>query len=376
MSQTAKNPEIEPAPLHLHCADAPEQQFTPEEEMERAKVVMQSAPRMPAVGFFGSRYGEKWHVDMVALPHNAVRRQLYDAFTIANALGKLNLDVAAADLDRVYAWLGTLDYFISATLAAEDKFLYPIIDANIRKAKTADGNPAYLPEFLSIHGRRSAKAQIRELLTNARKTRDVATGETSAKINALRYALDQFGANVLDYYAAMEKFVPKLLKKSLRNGQKEKDKLERKLFDYLLSESHGTVLAVMLMQCIESRTKRADFIVRNIKKEKDRQIFRAHVKTVEETHMRLASYFDAAASKYERRFNVNTFLEHYDTNTDAQQTLEMLGDIDLNDEEDSAAAAPAAITDGASTQLPEENRSQATPAVGLDDDVIEVLTDV
>lgn len=326
---------------------------------------------MPAVGLHGGRYGDKWHVDLVALSHNAVRRQLYDAFTIANALGKLALDVAEADLARVYAWLGTLDRFVNAVLHAEDRFLYPIVDANMRKAKTADGTPVHLPELLSVRGRQAAKIQIRELLADARKTRDVATGATPAKINALRFALDQFGANVLDYFAAMERFVPKLLKKGLRNGPKEKEKVEKKLFEHLLSEPHGAMLAALLLQCIESRARRAEFVSRNIRKEKDRASFKTHVKKVEATHMQLARSFDDVAQKYERKFNVGTFLEHYDANADGQgqMTLAMLGDMDIN-EEGQGSAAP---TGDAVAQI---GGGVEEMGDGLDDDVIEVLTEV
>lgn len=375
-------------PIQLHCASALETSFVPAEQMERAKIVMQSAPRMPAVGFFGARYGEKWYVDMVALTHNAVRRQLYDAFTIANALGKLTLDVAEADLARVYAWMGTLDRFVNAVFKAEDRFLYPVIDTNIRKAKTADGSPVYLPELLSVRGRQKAKLHILELLSSARKTRDVATGETTAKINALRYALDQFGAKILDYFVSMEKFVPKMLKKGLKNGVKEKEKMEKKMFEFFLGEGHGAMLAALLMQCIESRSRRSEFLGRSMKRVKDRESFKLHVKKVEATHMQVAPVFDDVAQQYERRFNVNMFLEQYEADRDGQATLQMLGDIDINDdgvrtvevdevdevddEEDDQfvdVAVPVALPEPDVTDV-----TEVEDGVGMDDDVLEVYT--
>lgn len=357
--------------VQLHAANALTASFTPEEEMDRSKAVMQSSPRMPAVGFYGGRYGDRWHVDMVVLTHNAVRRQLYDAFTIANALGNLILDVPDADLSRFYAWLATLKRFVSAVFAAEDKFLYPLVDTAVKKAKTPEGNDVYLPEMLSVRGRYNAKTQVLELLTNARKTRDVATGEIPAKIHALRYALDQFGANILDYFATVDKFVPKLLKRALKNGEKEKLKMEKKLFEYFVGEPHGAMLASILMQCIESRSKRHDFLKRNIRKQKDRDEFKAFVKRAESTHMTLASTFDALASKYERKFSVNTFLQHYGANADANAmaALEMLGDMDINEEGMSGQPQNPALKDAEPRQV-DPDRGE-----GLDDDIIEVLTE-
>ena len=364
-------------PIQLHVSNAVTDSFTPEAESERAKVVMQSQPRMPAVGFYGGRYGDKWNVDMVALSHNAIRRQLYDAFTIANALGKLSLDIVEADLARVYAWLGTLNSFVTAVFDAEDRFLYPIIESNIKKARTSDGQPVTLPELLSVRGRHHAKTHILELLSTARKTRNVATGEITAKINALRYALDQFGANMLDYFAAMERFVPKLLKKAIRNGTKEKEKMEKKVFEYMSQQPHGAMLAALLMQCIESRSKRHDFLTRNIKKEKDRISFKEHVKKVEATHMTLAPAFDTVATKYERRFNVSTFLQHYASNADAKQTLEMFGDMDINEEgmgTDTEIPSNEDVIATQSTQLGSTNGNddEEEDGVGMDDDVIEI----
>ncbi|KAI0567574.1 hypothetical protein FGB62_1g527 [Gracilaria domingensis] len=331
--------------------------------MERAKVVMSSSTRMPAVAYFGARYGHKWHVDIVALPHNAVRRQLFDAFIMSNALGKLQLDVADADLARVYAWLGTLEAFVRAVFNAEARFVFPLIDANVHKATTSDGKPVYLPELISVRGRVNAQQRILELLATARKTRDVATGETVAKITALRYALDQFGANVLDYFAAIERFAPKLFKKVLRNGQRQQHKIENKMFEFVQRHEQGSMLAALLMQCIESRTTRQQFVERNLKK-RQRAQFMVDVKRVENTHMRLAAAFDQAATNYEKRFNVAKFLQHYDAQGDSKVTLAMLGENDINAESE-------VLVDNKSP-LEEDDSSRG---VALDDDVLEVYTE-
>lgn len=329
-TQNGNSDEGSVSPIHLDCSNALTTEMSADEQGERAKAVMQSAPRMPAVGFFGGRYGDRWYVDIVTMPHNAVRRQLFDAFLMANALGKLILDVTEADLARVYAWLGTLDAFVKVVFEIEDNFVYPLVDTHVRNARTAAGEPVYLPELLSARGRREAKAHVVDLLSDARKTRDVVTGETVAKVNALRYALDQFGANILDYFSAMERFAPKLLKKAVKHGEREKQKLERKMFEFVLSQPQGAMLGALLTQCIESRNRRKDFIDRNIRKDKHRAQFRAHVKSVENSHMQLARTFDHLATQYERKFNMNTFVQHYDANKDGKQTLEMFGDIDIN----------------------------------------------
>lgn len=312
--------------MHLDCAGAMSSPMSTEDSVVRARTVMEASQRMPAVGFFGGRYGDRWYVDMVALSHNAMRRQLFDAYVMANALAKMAHDVSDADLARVYAWLGSLDLFVSACFDAEEVLLYPLMDQALRRIATP------YPPSLVLLQRMSAKNKILDLLSAARKTRDVATSETRARINALRYALDRFGEAILAYFSLTEGFMPKLFRAGLKNGPKEKMRMERRLFDYMLRQPHGGMLGALLLQCIDSKERRADFLQRNIRKEKERDLFKEHVRTVENRHMHLSTAFDNVASKYERVFSVQTFMEGSQADPDAGRGLQMLGDIDLNAE--------------------------------------------
>lgn len=316
----------QPAPVQLNCAEALRIQLSPDESLDRARTVLEASSRMPAVGLFGGRYGERWHVDVVALPHNAIRRQLYDAYVMTNALAKMALDVTEGDLARVYAWLGSLDRLISALFDAEELYLFPLVDAALRRLRVS-----YPPDLVLLQ-RTSTKHNILDLLSAARKTRDVATSETRARINALRYALDHFGEAILDYFTFTEGFMPKLFRAGLKNGEKEKLKLERRVFDHLLRQPHGGMLGALLLQCIESRDLRALFLERNIRRDKERELFKEHVRTVEMRHMHLATAFDAVATKYEKRFNVNTFMHCSSRGAQSDIDLRALGDIDLNAE--------------------------------------------
>jgi hypothetical protein len=255
-----------------------------------------------------------------------VRRQLFDAFLIANALAKMAHDVAEADLARMYAWLGALDRFVTAIFDAEERYLFPLVDGALRRLSMP-----YPPDLVLIN-RTSKKHNILDLISAARKTRDVASHEIRPRITALRYALDRFGESILDYFAFTEGFVPRLLKTGLKHGAKDQIKLERQVFDFLLKQPHGGTLGALLMQCIESRQRRAEFLIRNVKREKEREQFREHVKQVETRHMNLAATFDKLAMKYERTFGVQTFMDLCATTADNEETLHMLGDIDLNEE--------------------------------------------
>lgn len=319
----AGTPGDKPAPIQLHCADALSAPLGPAERMSRAKAVLEASQRMPAVAFFGGAYGERWYVDMIALPHNAVRRQLYDAFLIANALTKMVYDVAEADLARVYAWLGSLDRFVTAIFDAEERFLYPLVDSALRRI----GMPC--PARLVMVQRTKTKHEILDLLSATRKTRDVASTEVRARIYALRYAMDQFGERILEYLHFTEGFIPKLFKSGLKNGEKEKLRTERAMFDFLLAQPHGGLLGALLLQCIDDRARRADFVTRNIKRKREREAFDDHIRVVETRHMHLAAAFENTATQYERVYSVHTFMSLCSTDVSKEETLRMIGDVDL-----------------------------------------------
>lgn len=313
------------AHIHLHCADALTTTFSREDRCARARTVVEAGGRMPALGFFGT-YGDRWYVDLVALPDNAVRRQMLDAYTMANALAKMSHDVAAPDLARVYGWLGTLDGFVCACFEAEERFLYPLVEQASRRLGAA------CPQGLEPRCRVQAKKDIRALLQAAMKTRDVTSSETRGRIKALRYALDQFGEAVLAYFSLKEGFIPKLFRTGLKNGEKEKGRLDRAFFDFLLDQPQGGMMAALVLQCIESRKGRAAFIQRNIKKSKERTLFNQHIRTVENRHMKLPSAFATVSGEYEQLFDVNTFMESAAENPDAARGFDSLcedADLDL-----------------------------------------------
>lgn len=311
-------------PLHLHCAHALTTQFSPEHRCLRAQTVLQAGARMPALAFH-STYGHRWYVDIVALPNNALRRQLFDAYTMANALAKMANDVATSDLARVYGWLGTLDLFLRACFEAEERFLYPLVERASRNSSI----PCHAKLLPTV--RAQAKVRIVVLLQAAMKTRIVTSCEIRGRITALRYALDQFSNALLAYFAAKEACLPKLFLAGLKRGESKKWRIERRFFSYLLGLPHGGLMGALVLQCIENKETRVAFIQRNIRKRKERSLFQEHIRTVENRHMRLPSTFDSVAAKYERLFSMKMFMETASSIPHAGRGLDSLGEVFLDD---------------------------------------------
>lgn len=301
-------------PIHLHCETALTATFSPHQTCLRAQTVYHSAARMPAVAFAPS-YGDRWSEDIVTLPHNGLRRQLADAYTMANALAKMATDVSSSDLGRAYAWLHTLAHLLRACFEAEDAFLYPLI----WQAARAAGTPC--PHPLRHAERVETKRAITLLLYAALETRDASETETRARIVALRHALDRFGQALLAYFSLKEAFIPELFRRGLKHGPKEKDRFERSFFSFLLDRPEGAMLAALVLQCIESKELRVDFVKRNVRKSKERKLFQDHTTTVETRHMRLPLAFHHVATRYERLFDVNAFMNASEANPNAARGL-------------------------------------------------------
>lgn len=303
-------------PIQLHCEAALRATFSPDQICLRAQTVYHSAARMPAVAFAGS-YGVRWSIDIVTLPHNGLRRQLADAYTMANALAKMATDVSPTDLGLVYDWLETLARLLHACFEAEEDFLYPLV----RQAAREVGSPC--PQSLCYPWRNEAKRHISLLLHAALETRDASESETRARIIALRYALDRFGEALLAYFSLKEDFIPNLFRLGFRHGAKEKEKFERTFFTFLLHRPQGGMLAALILQCIESKDLRADFVKRNVRKSKERKLFQHHISTVESRHMRLPLTFHHVATRYERMFDVIAFTNASAANPNTARGLDL-----------------------------------------------------
>lgn len=212
--------------------------------------------------------------------------------------------------------------------AAEEAALYPLMDAALRRTGRA------APKALVPVQRLSTQNGVLDLLSAARKTRDVATGETPARIAALRYALDRAGEAVLAYFSASETALPPLLRAGLRRGPRDAARAERRFFDALLRRPHGGTLGALLLAGLDRKAARAAFLERNMKSEKERGRFRDHVRLVEARHMRLAPAFEEAAARYERVFSVHLVMDDDGEEAEAERAygLRLLGDVDLNAE--------------------------------------------
>lgn len=288
--------------------------------LERSRVVSIVPASMPYAGV-ASRYNKRWYVDIVALPDNAIRVLLTELFSATTAAHRLALDMTARDFETYYfEYFAVFAKFAMAVLAAEESVLYTEVDSGLKKL------PDYSTHALNPSHRLKTKTQITDALMAVLALRQTHHDYSSVTIvNKCQLHLGSFARLALEYFGVKESVLPRILVKGIR-GAKEKTKMESKLMDILEVEGgtpqflHSALLAVPL----NSEAVRNEFEERHFSRAPQRAAFRGSVEFVETAVLAIPIAFVSAAETYRQRFSVNTFLDHYGKDRDADETTELI----------------------------------------------------
>lgn len=284
--------------------------------LERSRVVSIAPARMPFVGLKG-RYNKRWFVDIVTLPHNAVRKQMSELFTSLNGMNKMSLDLLEEDFQLFFRYLTVVVDFFKLILEGEEAALYPFVGGE-RWKKNDDGNRVLNEDY-----RIGMKNELFSLLDDVLKYRFTHSPSLET-LNNIGIALDSFAKKTLDYFTEKEDFLPKLLAKAIR-GSREKTKYEQRLLTFLLEKPKGHQMVAILLQTLFSADVRAEFISRHFPREEQKTTLLKALSETETGILSLPKVFDAAAKKYERRFSLGTFIEHYGQDRDEEAQTEVVG---------------------------------------------------
>lgn len=282
--------------------------------LERSRVVSIAPARMPYIGLV-AKYNKRWYVDIVSLPNNAIRLFISRLFEVITAVHRLVLDMTEDDFDLLFSFIAEFDRFVRVLLEAEDKILYPECDKELKKA--AD----YQNHKLNPEVRGNTKVVIYQLLSNI-TNEDLRLVPAMTVAATLQENVDKLSSRLMEYFVVKEHELPRILCKSMR-GHKEKNRLEGRLlkfFDDLDKQFYYTTLLITPLQSEDVRT---DFEERHFAKTK-REAFREEVQRVNDTLLSIPKAFDQAAAKYESRFSMQTFLQHYGQNRDPDIATEII----------------------------------------------------
>lgn len=267
---------------------------------------------MPFIGLKG-RYNERWYLDIVSLPHNAVRKQLTNVFTVLTSMHKMALDLTEQDFQLFYWYASVQIDFFKALLDAEEEALYGHFGSVFKGRSTG---------VFDVAKRASTKKEIVKQFDDVLRKRHLVL----PSIDTLGSLLESFDASsrlMLGYFREKEEVIPGVLEKSPR-GEKDKTRYESRLIDLLLQRPRGQLLVALLAHALVNPDVRRDFVERHFEGKEQRQRFFQSVASVSRDVLPVADAFQKAAAKYERAFSMGTFMEYYGQDRDHEATTELV----------------------------------------------------
>ncbi|KAI0567332.1 hypothetical protein FGB62_3g243 [Gracilaria domingensis] len=283
--------------------------------LERARLVSQAPSRMPYIAIYG-KYNKRWYVDIVTLPHNALRCLVSNVFELLAAAHRLALDMTESDFQQLFTFLAEFDHFARVVFDAEQKILFPEVEPALKK-RTDYNTHALHPNL-----RATTISVIHALLD---KLTDKSLNETPSLtvIHILQTTMDKLSTTLLDYFAVKETVLPRILFRSYR-GAKEKNRMEARLIKFFEEANHQYYYTALLTLPLNNEQVRLDFEERHFAKPNHRQQYRDAVSIVQTTLTAIPTQFQHAARQYEQRFSMKTFVEKYGTDRDHHVTTHLV----------------------------------------------------
>lgn len=284
--------------------------------LERSRLVSVAPARMPYIGFFG-KYNKRWYVDIVALPHNSVRTLISELFALLAAVHRLSLDMTAGDFETLFRFLREFAGYTRAVLGAEERVVWAEVDGALRRR--ADDYAGH-----ALHPARRAERvrRVGALLDGLMPEALSGVGAVAAAAGLQRTA-DELARQLLEYFAVEEREVPRYFARSIR-GPKDKTRLEGRVIEYFGSLKQEYHYAALLTMHLQNEQVRLDFEQRHFGKAGARGRFRAAARRVRDEIQGIPRAFEAAARRYEARFSVGEFLQHYGKDRDVEARTQIV----------------------------------------------------
>lgn len=289
-------------PFAIQAVRIADMELDKECTLERSQVVSAAPSRMPYIATFG-KYNKRWYVDVVSLPHNAMRYLLSNLFVATTSLHRLALDITSADLDLYMTFLVTAVDFMKALLTAEEHILFVEIDLLLAKRLDIDNHP------LNKINRQIARRKMLSALELASEVH-VTYMPTLTIAEHVRSALESFSAVALEYFCEKEKILPRLVSKRFRSSR-DKTKAESKLLRELAQHELGYKFAALLVCSLGSKNVIAEFASRNFGKSSEKKLFLDAVQQIRNEYLPIPHVMEVSAEKYAQIFSMERFLLHY-----------------------------------------------------------------
>mmetsp|Transcript_15436 Transcript_15436/g.41434 ORF Transcript_15436/g.41434 Transcript_15436/m.41434 type:complete len:392 (-) Transcript_15436:505-1680(-) len=188
--------------------------------------------KMPVV--IASPYGKLWSVDVIALYHNALKKELQDMYGIVEAMYKFQINLGFEDIERFYTWWEVFEGFIIDYFDIEEHVLFPYISERVPLGNTKLSKT----ERTTLKGRMTRT--LREIDDMEDSFMNRPPGEMLPRFVEF---LDQFSPRLLGYFHLEETIVPNVLQRNFE--VQDRGRIQSRVFDFLKNRKYASETLVL-----------------------------------------------------------------------------------------------------------------------------------
>jgi len=179
-------------------------------------------------------YGKLWSVDVFALYHNALKKELQDMYSIVESMYKFQINLGFEDIERFYSWWEVFEGFIIDFFDIEEHVIYPYISERAPLGQTKVSKT----ERSLLKGRMSRV--LREIDEMEDSFMNRPPGEMLPRFVEF---LDNFSPKLLGYFHLEETIMPNLLQKHFQPD--DRARIQSRVYDFLKNRKYASETLVL-----------------------------------------------------------------------------------------------------------------------------------
>mmetsp|Transcript_339 Transcript_339/g.624 ORF Transcript_339/g.624 Transcript_339/m.624 type:complete len:373 (-) Transcript_339:1983-3101(-) len=203
---------------------------TGDSALQRKKSLLKSQKRqivikMPVI--IASPYGKLWAVDILALYHNAVKKELQDMYHMVEAMHKFQMSLGMEDIERFYSWWEVFEGFVIDYFDIEENVVFPYLAqrVNLNSTKLNDAE------------RKMTKGKLTRVLKNIDDMEDRFHNRPPGEmLKSFVAFLDEFSPRLLGYFQLEERIVPKLFQSNFEES--DRGVIQARVYDFLKNRQY------------------------------------------------------------------------------------------------------------------------------------------
>mmetsp|Transcript_10931 Transcript_10931/g.21831 ORF Transcript_10931/g.21831 Transcript_10931/m.21831 type:complete len:372 (-) Transcript_10931:329-1444(-) len=204
---------------------------------QRGMTLKKTVVREPLI--YPAPYGSpEWAMDLLAVPHNAIRIEIQDLYKILTSLNKRSLDLLPRDFEAFFTWFEVFGVLFYRIWAAEEEVLF----AWAEEQKSLEGKAIAKPTR-----RKTQEAASEKLESILGLKSDLMLSVEQPVVQKLFRLCDEFSGLTTDFFRECERIVPTQIMRQRDLGDKKhvEDKMIRAItkgyleFNFVIARGIG-----------------------------------------------------------------------------------------------------------------------------------------